>query len=130
MDGGSLRLWACLALAGAAGCATESRPSDVVLPLQLSDGAFLTHGPRFAAGLSATVRLCADSLGRMTSATVVVSSGEKRFDDFIVDYARRVQVLKPQRRNGRPVAGCSTVDVEINHPSGPGTSGGEQSALG
>jgi hypothetical protein len=130
MERRSLRWWACLTLAAVAGCATESRAPDVVLPLQLSDGAFLTHGPRFATGLSATVRLCADSLGRITSANVVVSSGERRFDEFIVDYARRVQVLKPQLRNGRPVAGCSTVDVEINHPAGPGTSGGEQSVLG
>ena len=60
----------------------------------------------------------------------MVSSGEKRFDEFIVDYARRVQVLRPQQQNGRSVAGCGTVDVEINHPAGPGTSGGEQSALG
>ena len=97
--------------------------------MEIADAAFLTRGPRFAEGLYATVRLCANREGRIVSANVVVSSGEKRFDEFVVDYARRVQV-KPQRENGKPVHGCNDVRVMINRLQGPAPGAGAPSALG
>jgi TonB family protein len=108
---------------------SNQAPVIVIEPLEIRDASFLTRGPRFADGLIATVRLCADHEGKLVSADVVVSSGEKRFDDFVVDYARRVQV-NPQRENGRPVHGCNTVKVQINRIADPIGSAGAASALG
>jgi hypothetical protein len=128
------RSWLPVSILLLVGCASSGSivPPDraTLRPLEVADAAFIARGPRFAPGLYATVRLCANPQGRIVSADVVVSSGEKRFDDFVVDYARRVQVLKPQQLGGKSVSGCNTVRVEINRITNPGMSAGEQSALG
>ena len=121
---------ACLLVGCATGGAVSNSPASSVIALQLNDASFITRGPRFAPGLYATVKLCANHQGRIVSADVVLSSGEKRFDDYVVDYARRVQVIKPQQVKGSPVSGCNTVRVEINRITHPGMNAGEQSALG
>jgi len=115
----SAGLCACLALAG---CATPPAGPSVVEPVRIEDAVFTTRGPRFAPGLYATVRVCVAAQGQISSAEVVLSSGDKRFDDFVLGFARRVKV-RPQRVNGRPVAACDTVRVEVNHGVSPATGG-------
>jgi TonB family protein len=109
---------------GLAGCATGPRPA-VVEPVQIEDAVFTTRGPMFAPGLYATVRVCVAAQGQISSANVVLSSGDQRFDNFVLGFARRVQV-RPQRINGHAVPACDIVRVEINHGIAPasGASGG------
>jgi TonB family protein len=111
-----------------AACATPPQ-SAVVEPVHIEDASFTTRGPTFAPGLYSTVRICVTAQGQISSAAVVVSSGDKRFDDYVLGFARRVQV-RPQRVNGRPVAACDTVRVEINHGVAPATGASGGSAVG
>jgi TonB family protein len=123
-----------LLLAVVAGCTSElpaRQPSAkiAVQPLQIADASFTTRGPKFATGLFTMVQLCVGPNGGIVSASIVQSSGEKRFDDFVIVYARQVHV-QPRRENGRAVASCDTVRVEVNHFPLPGVSLGLDNALG
>lgn len=110
--------------------ACASRPQTVVVqPMYIEDRTFLARVPPFAEGLVTTVRLCVAPAGHLTSTEVVVSSGDKRFDDFVIDYARRVQVT-PGSINGRRQPGCSNVRVEINRHRSVPVRGEGSSSLG
>jgi TonB family protein len=111
-----------------AGCASGPR-SALIEPVHIEDASFMARGPTFAPGLYSTVRICVSPKGLISSAVVVLSSGDKRFDEYVLSFARRVKV-QPQRINGRPAAGCDTVRVEINHGIGPGGGAGAGIAVG
>jgi TonB family protein len=121
----------CLAVLG--GCMhrthTMAAPAVNIKPLEISDATFTTRGPSFGSGLSAAIQLCVGPDGRIVSASVVQSSGEKRFDDFVLTFARQVHV-QPRRENGKPVLSCDTVRVEVNHFPHPGLSLGTDNVLG
>jgi TonB family protein len=124
----ALRLVGFATWSALAACATAPQP-PVIDPVRIEDASFLTRGPAFAPGLYVTVRICVTPQGQIGSAAVVLSSGDKRFDDYVLGFARRVQV-QPQRVNGRPVAACDTVRVEINHDLPPAPGVGVSSAVG
>lgn len=122
------RMILMLSLAAVGGCAFNARPTVAgkqlqIQPLEISDASFTTRGPAFGSGLFTTIQLCVGPDGRIVSANVVQSSGEKRFDDFVLTFARQVHV-QPRRENGKAVLSCDTVRVEVNHfplPAGLGS---------
>lgn len=109
-------------------CASKPQPV-VIEPMYIEDRTFLARVPPFAEGLVTTVRLCVAPAGGLSSAEVVVSSGDRRFDEFVIDYARRVQVT-PGHVNGRRQPGCGNVRVEINRHRTTPVRGEGSSSLG
>lgn len=126
---------ACLAALSA--CTWPRRPSTVVLkaapaappnPFDESSSSFLVSGVRFPAGETAIVKVCVSPEGTISSADVVGSSGDKRFDDFAVMWARQVR-LKSVAQGVRTEETCGPVRVEIKAAPVPEALPGRQSSL-
>ncbi len=140
-------LWAlCLAALSAGmldGCTALRRPSPVVArpaeppdPFDDSSTSFTVRGARFAPGETAIVKVCVTPEGSIASADVVGSSGDKRFDDYALVWARQVRLRSvPAAGTASPASGpthslCGPVRVEI-HPTGmPGVFSDHSSAMG
>jgi TonB family protein len=142
----STKYWlVCLAAVGAVmldGCAVPRRPPTIVQhpaeppnPFDDSSTSFTVQGARFAPGETAIVKVCVTPEGGIASADVVGSSGDKRFDDFALVWARQVRLrAPPQAAPSQDPAGaqpqCGPVRVEI-HPTGtPGVFSEHSSAVG
>jgi TonB family protein len=97
-------------------------------PFDDASASFLVSGARFAAGEFAIVRVCVTPLGTIESADVVGSSGDRRFDEFAVVYARQVR-LKTLPEGLQTVSVCGPVRVEIKAAPMPEALPGRQSAL-
>jgi TonB family protein len=91
-------------------------------------------GPRFAPGESAIVRICVSGDGVIASANVIGSSGDKRFDDFALIWARQVRLAsRPQSadtENDPTKQNCGAVRVEIRGVSLPQGLSESDSSLG
>jgi TonB family protein len=104
-----------------AGCTTMPIPPAPVEPPpavevpQVTTRSFLIRGPRFPVGQSANVRVCVDASGAVVSAEVTGSSGESRFDEFAITWARQADVQNWVRKDAKQPS-CGNVRVEI----GPG----------
>jgi TonB family protein len=136
----------CLAALGAGlldGCAAARRPPPVAAhpaeppdPFDNTSTSFTVQGARFAPGETAIVKVCVTPEGNIASADVVGSSGDKRFDDYALVWARQVRLrtLPQQGAASRAPAPsgslCGPVRVEI-HPTGtPGVFSEHSSAMG
>jgi TonB family protein len=146
----------CLAALGAVmldGCAAPRRPPPVAVqraeppdPFDDSSTSFTIQGARFAPGETAIVKVCVTPEGSIASAAVVGSSGDKRFDDYALVWARQVRLRSvppdaPQRASpGAPSQGaspssspsqsqCGPVRVEIRPAALPGVLSEHSSAL-
>lgn len=97
-------------------------------PFDDASSSFLVNGARFPPGETAIVKVCVTPAGTIASADVVGSSGDKRFDDFAVNWARQVQLRSlPQGVQTDTV--CGAVRVEIKAAPLPEGLPGRQSAL-
>jgi hypothetical protein len=123
-------------IASLAGCAI-ARPRPVVQPVvrhvpqpPFDDApiSFVVAAPRFTPGEVAIVRVCLAPDRTIYSASVMQSSGDRRFDDMAVTWARQVRLRSPPG-DGSPVQACGEVRVEIRTPSEPGVVSGADSAL-
>ena len=132
----ALLLVACLALSAcswprrtAPVAATPPGPAPVLPnPFDESSASFLVNGARFPAGETAIVKVCVTPEGTISSAAVVGSSGDKRFDEFAVGWARQVRLRNvPQGLQTEEV--CGPVRVEIKAAPLPEALPGRQSAL-
>jgi len=114
----------CLAALGAVmlnGCAAPRRPPPVAAhPAQPPDPfddtatSFTVQGARFAPGETAIVKVCVTPEGSIASADVVGSSGDKRFDDYALVWARQVRLRSVPRRCDRH----RSRPPRRNHPAG------------
>ena len=113
----------------------RAEPPD---PFDDSSTSFTIQGARFAPGETAIVKVCVTPEGSIASAAVVGSSGDKRFDDYALVWARQVRLRSvPQ---GAPSNGaspsppttqsqCGPVRVEIRPAALPGVLSEHSSAL-
>jgi len=78
---------------------------------------FLVHG-NFARGEQVVVRVCLHADHSIASSDIIESSGDRRFDELALDWARRVQ-LREAPVAGRTVARCGPVRVELHDSAQP-----------
>ena len=121
-------------IAAVAGCATVARPARVPAapppqpPFDDAPVSFVVAGPRFTPGVVTIVKVCIAPDHSILSADVLASSGDRRFDDMAVAWARQVR-LRAAPLDGSPVDACGEVRVEIRMPSEPRVISGSDSAL-
>jgi hypothetical protein len=123
-------------VATVAGCASgrprpAAQPTVKVVPQAPFDDApisFVVAAPRFTPGEVAIVRVCVAADRTILSAAVMASSGDRRFDDLALTWARQVRLRSPPG-DGSPVQPCGEVRVEIRTPSEPRVISGPDSSL-
>jgi TonB family protein len=104
--------------------ATAPPPS----PFDDAPVSFYISGLRFGVAQVATVRLCVTADGQVTHATLLESSGDDRFDQLALIWARRVRMRKDSDA-GHPFPGdapgelCGPVRVELRLSPKHGLSG-------
>jgi TonB family protein len=136
----------CLAALGAvmlSGCAAPRRPpplpehpAEPPDPFDDTSTSFTVQGARFAPGETAIVKVCVTPEGSIASADVVASSGDKRFDDYALVWARQVRLRsvpqgsQSQSQTPAPTqSSCGPVRVEIHPAAMPGVLSEHSSAL-
>jgi TonB family protein len=138
----------CLVALGAVtldGCAAPRRPPPVAVqraeppdPFDDTSTSFTIQGARFAPGETAIVKVCVTPEGSIASADVVGSSGDKRFDDYALVWARQVRLRSVPQGAASPAASptqsqsqsqCGPVRVEIRPAAMPGVLSEHSSAL-
>jgi TonB family protein len=132
----------CFAALGAVmldGCAAPRRPPPVMAhpaeapdPFDDTSTSFTVQGARFAPGETAIIKVCVTAEGTITSANVVGSSGDKRFDDYALVWARQVRLRSlPQAAPSQTPtqSSCGPVRVEIHPSSMPAVLSEHSSAL-
>lgn len=123
-----------LALLLIGGCAASApRPvapaPELPNPFDQDPASFLVAGGRFPPGEAAIVRVCVSPAGQVDRAELLSSSGDKRFDDYAIGWARQVR-LRSLPEGLQTEAVCAPVRVEIR-PAPPHEGlPGRQSALG
>jgi TonB family protein len=87
---------------------------------------FMIRG-HFVRGEQVVVRVCLRADQSIDNTSIVESSGDPRFDEQAVDWARRARLRTGDPR-GRAVARCGLVHVELRDPGQPavGDEVGEQ----
>jgi TonB family protein len=78
----------------------------------------MVHG-HFSRGEQVVVLVCLRADHSIASSDILVSSGDRRFDEMALDWARRVQ-LRAAPTSGRAMARCGPVRVELHEPGAPG----------
>jgi hypothetical protein len=89
---------------------------------------FVIAGPRFTPGEVTIVKVCVARDRTILSADVMASSGDRRFDDMAVTWARQVRV-RSAPSDGSPEQTCGEVRVEIRTPTEPRVMSGSDRAL-
>ncbi|HEY6451971.1 MAG TPA: energy transducer TonB [Steroidobacteraceae bacterium] len=75
---------------------------------------FIVAGPRFAPGETAIVRVCVSIDGTISSATLIGSSGDQRFDELALNWARQVKLADAtQPKRTREVCGPVRVEIRV-----------------
>jgi len=129
------------------GCAAPRRAPAVVRaaappdPFDDTSTSFTVQGARFAPGETTIVRVCVTAAGTIASADVIGSSGDKRFDDYALVWARQVRLRsapegsasaqQPAPALTAPPAqsSCGPVRVEIRPAVMPGVLSEHSSGL-
>jgi hypothetical protein len=121
---------ACLATV--AGCAPTPRPGPVprvaLPPFDDAPVSFVVATAHFPPGVVTILRVCLAPDHSIRSVDVMASSGDRRFDDMAMTWARQVRV-RPAPNNGSPMDACGEVRVEIRTPSEPRVIAGPDSSL-
>jgi hypothetical protein len=115
-----------LTVTGPAPSAVEPNPFDE------TPNAFVVAGPHFTPGETAIVRICVSTEGVISSADLIGSSGDKRFDDLALVWARQVKLASRTQTAATQTdlakESCGAVRVEIRGVGLPrGLSGGDSS---
>ena len=128
-------IFIAVCMASLAGCAATTRPARVARPVLLAQPpfddapvAFVVAGPRFTPGEVTIVKVCIAADHSILSADIMASSGDRRFDDLALSWARQVRP-RAAPSDGSPVQPCGEVRVEIRKPSEPRVISGSDSAL-
>jgi TonB family protein len=106
-----------------------ARPVVDLNPFDAAPHSFVVAAPRFAPGETAIVRICVSTEGVISSANVIGSSGDRRFDEFALIWARQVRLAsRPQNDNAKEL--CGAVRVEVRGVPFPDALSGADNALG
>jgi hypothetical protein len=89
---------------------------------------FVVATPRFTPGEVTILKVCVAPDHSILSVDVMASSGDRRFDDMAVTWARQVRV-RAAPSNGSPMQSCGEVRVEIRTPAEPRVISGPDSSL-
>jgi outer membrane biosynthesis protein TonB len=92
----------------------QSRPPEPVSPFSDTPTSLMVHG-RFVPGEHVLVEVCLHPDRSIASSTILLSSGDARFDTLALAWARRVRLRESAA--DRPVAACWPVDVELRDNS-------------
>jgi len=123
-------------------CRTSQRPQVPVAvapavdrnPFDDTPNSFVVAGPHFSPGETAIVRICVSPDGIIASANLIGSSGDKRFDDFALVWARQVRLASRTQSAVTPgdpaKQNCGAVRVEIRGVTLPRGLSGSDSSLG
>ena len=121
---------ACVAIV--AGCAPRPRPGHAARvalpPFDDAPISFVVAAPRFTPGEVTILKVCVAPDHTILSVDVIASSGDRRFDDLAVTWARQVRV-RAAPSNGLPLNPCGEVRVEIRIPSEPRVIAGPDNSL-
>jgi len=123
-----------MCVAAVAGCAATARPVRVPsppppqAPFDDAPVSFVVAGPRFTPGEVTIVKVCIAADRRVLSADIMASSGDRRFDDMALSWARQVKIREAPA-DGARLQPCGEVRVEIRKPSEPRVISGSDSAL-
>ena len=135
------RAWAVIvltlctgAMSAMSACSWNQRPQLPVAvapavdpnPFDDTPNSFVVAGPHFAPGETAIVRICVSIDGVISSANIIGSSGDKRFDDFALVWARQVRLAS----RAHTAEACGAVRVEIRGVALPRGFSGADSSLG
>jgi hypothetical protein len=121
-------------VASVAGCMTVRPAAQPAVkhmaqpPFDDAPISFVIAAPRFAPGEVAIVKVCLAADRTILSAAVMESSGDRRFDDLALTWARQVRLRSPPG-DGSPVQACGEVRVEIRAPTEPRMIAGPDSSL-
>src|SRR5580658_2145057 len=121
-----------LGVAAVSGCARPVKPPPQPLPVEpFADDpvSFIVSGHRFPPGEVTIIKVCVAPDRTITSANVIESSGDARFDGMALQWARQVK-LRSTAPDGAPVQPCGQVRVEIRLPSEPRVMSGSDTSLG
>ncbi|HEX9138726.1 MAG TPA: TonB family protein [Steroidobacteraceae bacterium] len=132
MRNGIVLMLCFVALGGCAHLASPVPAPPTLLPvaeLEDSTTSFVIAGPRFTPGESAMVKVCLSAEGEVVSTQLLVSSGERKFDDSALVWAQQAK-MSPLTFKGKPVATCEQVRVEIRGVPYPHIGGGSDFSLG
>jgi hypothetical protein len=114
------------------GCTFRPRPPPprpVALPaFEDAPVSFVVAAPRFTPGEVTIVKVCVAPDRSILSVDVMASSGDRRFDELAVTWARQVRV-RSAPADGSPIQSCGEVRVEIRRPSEPRVIAGPDSSL-
>ena len=125
----------CLGVLGACS-SVPSRPARPAAappqpdPFDPGSVSFTVSGPRFAPGESAIVRVCVSPDGVIASADLLLPSGDKRFDDFALGWARQVKLSGATQAGTQRQEICGPVRVEIRASPQPRVLSGADTSLG
>jgi len=100
----------------------------VVPPFDEAPVSFVVAGPRFTPGEVAIVQVCLAPDRSIVSVNMLESSGDRRFDDLALTWARQVR-LRSATPAGSLLQSCGEVRVEIRRPSEPRVIAGPDSSL-
>jgi outer membrane biosynthesis protein TonB len=89
----------------------------------------MIHG-HFARGELVIVRVCLRTDHSIASSEVMESSGDRRFDEMAVTWAQRVRLRQSPADDGRPLASCGAVRVELHDTAEPAVIDGHDDLLG
>jgi hypothetical protein len=89
---------------------------------------FVVAAPHFTPGEVTIVRVCLASDRSIASADVMASSGDRRFDDLALTWARQVR-LRSAPGDGVRLQSCGEVRVEIRIPAEPRVISGPDNSL-
>jgi hypothetical protein len=121
-----------LCIATTVGCAPRARPAPTVRvalpPFDDAPVSFVVATPRFTPGEVTIVRVCVAPDRSILSANVMASSGDRRFDEFALTWARQIRV-RSAPADGSPLDACGEVRVEIRTPTEPRVLSGPDSSL-
>jgi hypothetical protein len=136
---------AAIGIAALSACSWNRRPPAVVAvaapvevdPFDHTSVSFVVAGAHFMPGETAIVKVCVSPQGVVSSADVLLPSGDKRFDDFAVNWARQVKLASVAQsvaqigaQSGEAKELCGPVRVEIKVSPVPRVLSGADSALG
>ena len=109
----AVTLTGCALSARAQPAARVAVPAPVPLsPFDDSAVSFFVRDAAAARGELVIVRVCVGANHSIVSADVVESSGDPRFDQLAVGWARQIR-LRTVSANGAPVASCGAVRVQM-----------------
>ena len=97
---------------------TPTAPPPPLSPFADSAVSFLIRG-HFVRGEQVVVRICLHADHSIASSVIVESSGDRRFDEMALDWARRMQ-LRTEATPGHTIARCGSVRVELRDTAAPG----------